>query len=87
MWPSTVTPVGTCPGEWGDRGHGACSAHTAHPRRIRLYVDDELQNTGAGSGPSRQQQDRRPLLQLGGSPEPGALSNLTGCIGNVFVKR
>ena len=59
------------------------------PCRVRLYVDDELQDTAAGARPSQQQQrqDGRLLFQLGGSPEPGALSNLTGCIGNVFVKR
>uniref|UniRef100_A0A8V5GE64 Uncharacterized protein n=1 Tax=Melopsittacus undulatus TaxID=13146 RepID=A0A8V5GE64_MELUD len=83
-WPSTATPVGTCPGERGDRGHGDPLSSHCSSHRIRLYVDDELQSTGTGSGPSRQQQDGRPLLQLGGSPEPGALSNLTGCIGNVF---
>lgn len=60
------------------------------PHRVRLYVDDELQDTAAGARASRRQrrqQDGRALFQLGGSPEPGALSNLTGCIGNVFVKR
>nr|XP_047930545.1 laminin subunit alpha-5 isoform X4 [Anser cygnoides] len=58
-------------------------------RGVRLYVDDELQDTTAGARPSRRQrrQDGQLLFQLGGSPEPGALSNLTGCIGNVFVKR
>ncbi|OXB78457.1 UNVERIFIED_CONTAM: hypothetical protein H355_007487 [Colinus virginianus] len=57
---------------------------------VRLYVDDELQDTAAEARASRRQrrqQDGRALFQLGGSPEPGALSNLTGCIGNVFVKR
>uniref|UniRef100_A0A8C3NPG6 Laminin subunit alpha 5 n=1 Tax=Cyanoderma ruficeps TaxID=181631 RepID=A0A8C3NPG6_9PASS len=58
-------------------------------RGVRLYVDDELQDSRTGPGPSRRQrrQDGRRLFQLGGSPDPGALSNLTGCIGNVFVKR
>uniref|UniRef100_A0A8C4TQL5 Laminin subunit alpha 5 n=1 Tax=Falco tinnunculus TaxID=100819 RepID=A0A8C4TQL5_FALTI len=46
---------------------------------LRLYVDDELQDAAAGTGPSRRQQrqDGRQLFQLGGSPEPGALSSLT----------
>ncbi|XP_057256839.1 laminin subunit alpha-5 isoform X1 [Pezoporus wallicus] len=79
------TEVTTANAYADDRTHYV--AFYSDTRGIRLYVDDELQSTGAGSGPSRQQQDRRPLLQLGGSPEPGALSNLTGCIGNVFVKR
>lgn len=60
------------------------------PHRVRLYVDDELQDTAVGARASRRQrrqQDGRALFQLGGLPEPGALSNLTGCIGNVFVKR
>ncbi|XP_010157177.1 PREDICTED: laminin subunit alpha-5-like, partial [Eurypyga helias] len=56
-------------------------------RGVRLYVDDELQDTAPGPASSRRQQDGQLLFQLGGSPEPGALSNLTGCIGNVFVKR
>uniref|UniRef100_A0A8B9SV76 Laminin subunit alpha 5 n=1 Tax=Anas platyrhynchos TaxID=8839 RepID=A0A8B9SV76_ANAPL len=58
-------------------------------RGVRLYVDDELQDITAGARPSRRQrrQDAQMLFQLGGSPEPGALSNLTGCIANVFVKR
>uniref|UniRef100_A0A8B9U440 Laminin subunit alpha 5 n=1 Tax=Anas zonorhyncha TaxID=75864 RepID=A0A8B9U440_9AVES len=58
-------------------------------RGVRLYVDDELQDTTAGARPSRRQrrQDAQMLFQLGGSPEPGALGNLTGCIANVFVKR
>uniref|UniRef100_A0A8C9UHH5 Laminin subunit alpha 5 n=1 Tax=Serinus canaria TaxID=9135 RepID=A0A8C9UHH5_SERCA len=54
-----------------------------------LYVDDELQDSRAGPGRSRRQrrQAGRRLFQLGGSPEPGALGNLSGCIGNVFVNR
>uniref|UniRef100_A0A8B9U3Z8 Laminin subunit alpha 5 n=1 Tax=Anas zonorhyncha TaxID=75864 RepID=A0A8B9U3Z8_9AVES len=50
-------------------------------RGVRLYVDDELQDTTAGARPSRRQrrQDAQMLFQLGGSPEPGALGNLTGC--------
>ncbi|XP_054701379.1 laminin subunit alpha-5 [Grus americana] len=70
-----------------DRTHYV--AFYSDARGVRLYVDDELQDTAAGTGSSRRQQrqDRRPLFHLGGSPEPGALSNLTGCIGNVFVKR
>lgn len=90
MWPSTAMPVGTCPdGGRGVSGRGTCSAPAAPSRRVRLYVDDELQDTAARTGPGRRQrrQDGRPLFQLGGSPEPGALSNFTGCIGNVFVKR
>uniref|UniRef100_A0A8C9UHG8 Laminin subunit alpha-5 n=1 Tax=Serinus canaria TaxID=9135 RepID=A0A8C9UHG8_SERCA len=58
-------------------------------RGVRLYVDDELQDSRAGPGRSRRQrrQAGRRLFQLGGSPEPGALGNLSGCIGNVFVNR
>ncbi|XP_030319126.1 laminin subunit alpha-5 isoform X3 [Calypte anna] len=58
-------------------------------RGVRLYVDDELQDPTAGAGSTRRQrrQEGRPRFHLGGSPEPGDLSNLTGCIGNVFVKR
>ncbi|XP_026718104.1 laminin subunit alpha-5 [Athene cunicularia] len=70
-----------------DRTHYA--AFYSDARGVRLYVDDELQDTVVGARPGRRQrrQDGWPLFQLGGSPEPGALSNLTGCIGNVFVKR
>ncbi|PKU36259.1 laminin subunit alpha-5 [Limosa lapponica baueri] len=70
-----------------DRTHYVAFYSDAHG--VRLYVDDELQDTTASTGASRRQrrQDGRLLFQLGGSPEPGALSNLTGCIGNVFVKR
>lgn len=92
-WPSTVTAVGTCPSS--ARGlrvqppRGPAQPSLLLPARVRLYVDDELQDTTAGARPSRRQrrQDARMLFQLGGSPEPGALSNLTGCIANVFVKR
>ncbi|KAF2978342.1 hypothetical protein EK904_004374 [Melospiza melodia maxima] len=58
-------------------------------RGLRLYVDDELQDSRTGPGRSRRQrrQEQRRLFHLGGSPEPGALSNISGCIGNVFVKR
>uniref|UniRef100_A0A8C3MQ95 Laminin subunit alpha-5 n=1 Tax=Geospiza parvula TaxID=87175 RepID=A0A8C3MQ95_GEOPR len=58
-------------------------------RGVRLYVDDELQDSRTGPRRSRRQrrQEQRRLFHLGGSPEPGALSNLSGCIGNVFVKR
>ncbi|KAM9371956.1 LOW QUALITY PROTEIN: laminin subunit alpha-5 [Phaethornis superciliosus] len=58
-------------------------------RGVRLYVDDELQDTTVAIGSTRRQrrQEGQPRFHLGGSPEPGALSNLTGCIGNVFVKR
>ncbi|XP_059569197.1 laminin subunit alpha-5 isoform X3 [Alligator mississippiensis] len=56
---------------------------------VRLYVDDELQEaTQAAEGASRQGlQEEQLRFQLGGLPETGALSNLTGCIGNVFVRR
>ncbi|NWI21159.1 LAMA5 protein, partial [Crypturellus soui] len=58
---------------------------------LRLYVDDELQETAAGAGRRRQRrqdgQQQQQLFQLGGSPEPGARRNLSGCISNVFVKR
>uniref|UniRef100_A0A663MV19 Laminin subunit alpha 5 n=1 Tax=Athene cunicularia TaxID=194338 RepID=A0A663MV19_ATHCN len=60
-----------------DRTHYA--AFYSDARGVRLYVDDELQDTVVGARPGRRQrrQDGWPLFQLGGSPEPGALSNLT----------
>ncbi|XP_039575088.1 laminin subunit alpha-5 isoform X1 [Passer montanus] len=69
------------------RAHYVAFYSDAHG--LRLYVDDELQDTRPGPGPGRRQrrQDGRRLFHLGGSAEPGALSNLTGCIGNVFVRR
>uniref|UniRef100_A0A8C3LL69 Laminin subunit alpha-5 n=1 Tax=Chrysolophus pictus TaxID=9089 RepID=A0A8C3LL69_CHRPC len=73
-----------------DRTHYVAFYSDAQGYVVRLYVDDELQDTAAGARASwrqRRQQDDRALFQLGGSPEPSALSNLTGCIGNVFVKR
>uniref|UniRef100_H0ZBT3 Laminin subunit alpha 5 n=1 Tax=Taeniopygia guttata TaxID=59729 RepID=H0ZBT3_TAEGU len=78
----------TTDGAYAD-GRAHYVAFYSDARGVRLYVDDELQDTRTGPGPSRRQrrQDGRRLFQLGGSPDPGALSNLTGCIGNVFVKR
>lgn len=93
MWPSTAMPVGRCPGGVWRMGcqqpQRPAQLVLLIPHRVRLYVDDERQDAATGAGPGRRQrrQDGRPLFQLGGSPEPGALSNLTGCIGNVFVKR
>uniref|UniRef100_A0A8D2NNY2 Laminin subunit alpha 5 n=1 Tax=Zosterops lateralis melanops TaxID=1220523 RepID=A0A8D2NNY2_ZOSLA len=70
------------------RAHYVAFYSDARGYVVRLYVDDELQDSRTGPRPSRRQrrQDRRRLFQLGGSPDPGALGNLTGCIGNVFVK-
>uniref|UniRef100_A0A8C3D650 Laminin subunit alpha 5 n=1 Tax=Corvus moneduloides TaxID=1196302 RepID=A0A8C3D650_CORMO len=78
----------TTDGAYAD-GRAHYVAFYSDARGVRLYVDDELQDTRTGPRPSRRQrrQDGRRLFQLGGSPDPGALSNLTGCIGNVFVKR
>uniref|UniRef100_A0A670I4A0 Laminin subunit alpha-5 n=1 Tax=Podarcis muralis TaxID=64176 RepID=A0A670I4A0_PODMU len=54
---------------------------------VRLYVDDQLQGTQPGSDRHRRQkrQDELAVFQLGGMPEAGEISNLTGCIGNVFL--
>uniref|UniRef100_A0A8C3IUZ4 Laminin subunit alpha-5 n=1 Tax=Chrysemys picta bellii TaxID=8478 RepID=A0A8C3IUZ4_CHRPI len=56
---------------------------------VRLYIDDQLQGPkqGADRYKRHRRQEEQMLFQLGGLPEAGALSNLTGCIGNVFVKR
>uniref|UniRef100_A0A8C3D588 Laminin subunit alpha 5 n=1 Tax=Corvus moneduloides TaxID=1196302 RepID=A0A8C3D588_CORMO len=76
----------TTDGAYAD-GRAHYVAFYSDARGVRLYVDDELQDTRTGPRPSRRQrrQDGRRLFQLGGSPDPGALSNLTGCIGNVFL--
>ncbi|RMB95824.1 hypothetical protein DUI87_27938 [Hirundo rustica rustica] len=78
----------TTDGAYAD-GRAHYVAFYSDARGVRLYVDDELQDARTGPGPSRRQrrQDGRRLFQLGGSPDPGALGNLTGCIGNVFVRR
>ncbi|XP_053250423.1 laminin subunit alpha-5 isoform X2 [Podarcis raffonei] len=56
---------------------------------VRLYVDDQLQGTQPGLDRHRRQkrQDELAVFQLGGMPEAGEIGNLTGCIGNVFVRR
>ncbi|CAM4653046.1 unnamed protein product [Caretta caretta] len=56
---------------------------------VRLYIDDQLQGPKQGAHRYRRhrRQEEQMLFQLGGLPGAGALSNLTGCIGNVFVKR
>uniref|UniRef100_A0A8C4W263 Laminin subunit alpha-5 n=1 Tax=Gopherus evgoodei TaxID=1825980 RepID=A0A8C4W263_9SAUR len=54
---------------------------------VRLYIDDQLQGPkqGADRYKRHRRQEEQMLFRLGGLPEAGALSNLTGCIGNVFV--
>uniref|UniRef100_A0A8C3RW26 Laminin subunit alpha-5 n=1 Tax=Chelydra serpentina TaxID=8475 RepID=A0A8C3RW26_CHESE len=54
---------------------------------VRLYIDDQLQGPTQGADRYRRhrRQEEQMLFRLGGLPEPDALSNLTGCIGNVFV--
>ncbi|KAJ6665753.1 hypothetical protein lerEdw1_002123 [Lerista edwardsae] len=56
---------------------------------IRLYVDDQLQGTKPGADRARRQkrQDEPALFRLGGTPSTSEVGNLTGCIGNVFVRR
>ncbi|XP_053101455.1 laminin subunit alpha-5 isoform X2 [Hemicordylus capensis] len=56
---------------------------------VRLYVDDQLQETTQGPDSRRRQkrQDEQALFRLGGMPEASDIGNLTGCIGNVFVRR
>uniref|UniRef100_A0A452HN43 Laminin subunit alpha-5 n=1 Tax=Gopherus agassizii TaxID=38772 RepID=A0A452HN43_9SAUR len=54
---------------------------------VRLYIDDQLQGPkqGADRYKRHRRQEEQMLFRLGGLPEAGALSNLTGCIGNVFM--
>lgn len=56
---------------------------------VRLYVDDQLQVTKAEPDSVRRQkrQDEPAVFQLGGTPGANEMDNLTGCIGNVFVRR
>uniref|UniRef100_A0A8C8RBX0 Laminin subunit alpha-5 n=1 Tax=Pelusios castaneus TaxID=367368 RepID=A0A8C8RBX0_9SAUR len=55
---------------------------------VRLYVDDQLQEARPwADGNARNGRQEQRLFRLGGLPGAGALSNVTGCVGNVFVKR
>ncbi|XP_072852864.2 laminin subunit alpha-5 isoform X1 [Pogona vitticeps] len=56
---------------------------------VRLYIDDQLQETRPGSDRQRRQkrQDEAAVFHLGGLPAAHTVGNLTGCIGNVFVRR
>ncbi|XP_069099253.1 laminin subunit alpha-5 isoform X1 [Pleurodeles waltl] len=56
---------------------------------VQLYVDDQLQGTRkVGSRNKRhKRQDEQGLVHLGGLPEADTIGNLSGCIGNVFVRR
>ncbi|XP_067324319.1 laminin subunit alpha-5 isoform X1 [Anolis sagrei] len=56
---------------------------------VRVYVDDQLQGTKPGTDRLRRQkrQDEPAVFQLGGMPQASEMGNLTGCIGNVFVRR
>ncbi|XP_042318376.1 laminin subunit alpha-5, partial [Sceloporus undulatus] len=56
---------------------------------IRVYVDDQLQGTKPRPDRLRRQkrQDETSDFQLGGMPKASEIGNLTGCIGNVFVRR
>ncbi|KAK7884079.1 hypothetical protein WMY93_027202 [Mugilogobius chulae] len=55
---------------------------------MRLYIDDMLEKSKDGSATSRAAVGAATLgvTYLGGTPDQG-LTNLTGCISNVFVKR
>ncbi|KAH0619227.1 hypothetical protein JD844_019053 [Phrynosoma platyrhinos] len=56
---------------------------------IRVYIDDQLQGTKPRPDHLRRQkrQDETSDFQLGGMPKASEIGNLTGCIGNVFVRR
>ncbi|XP_044311344.1 laminin subunit alpha-5 isoform X3 [Varanus komodoensis] len=56
---------------------------------IQLYIDDQLQEAREWSDRRRmpKQQDEPVIFQLGGLPRGSGTGNLTGCIGNVFVRR
>ncbi|XP_013928101.1 PREDICTED: laminin subunit alpha-5-like [Thamnophis sirtalis] len=56
---------------------------------VRMYVDDQLQESTAGPNRERRQKREAELgvFHLGGLPSPSDIGNLTGCISNVFIKR
>uniref|UniRef100_A0A3B4YWT5 Laminin A chain n=1 Tax=Stegastes partitus TaxID=144197 RepID=A0A3B4YWT5_9TELE len=53
---------------------------------LRLYMDDVLEKARQGTPRGRQVTSSQPITFLGGTPDQG-LTNLTGCISNVFIKR
>ncbi|KAL8179594.1 UNVERIFIED_CONTAM: hypothetical protein K2H54_069335 [Gekko kuhli] len=56
---------------------------------VRVYIDDQLQGTQPGADRHRRQKplEERALFHLGGMPQLSEMGNLSGCIGNVFVRR
>ncbi|KAM6455807.1 laminin subunit alpha-5 isoform 2-T2 [Liasis olivaceus] len=56
---------------------------------VRMYVDDQLQESTAGSDRQRRQKRQAELavFHLGGWPKTSEIGNLTGCISNVFIRR
>ncbi|XP_054836339.1 laminin subunit alpha-5 [Eublepharis macularius] len=56
---------------------------------VRLYIDDQLQGTKQGADRHRRQkpQEELALFHMGGMPQISETGNLSGCIGNVFVRR
>ncbi|KAM6977721.1 laminin subunit alpha-5 [Aplochiton taeniatus] len=54
---------------------------------LRLYMDDLLEKSDeGGQGPSNRASNVHSGVYLGGMPDGGGLSNLTGCISNLFIK-